>query len=320
MTNDDILYDLRENRGDGPCGLPDKKQELMSIALFLLIAFGLMFAFGPVVYVTDTADTGFSGLFYILAAFSPCIACIITRYRFHEGFRDGILYPKFTGHVKAYVLAVLLPLAYGMISCILVTISLGAGFSFKAEGGIFTALANNMIMSVEVYYAMIILVGEELGWRAFLYDKLEKLFGLNGSIIIGGIIWGLWHTPAIVHMGLNYGLDYPGFPYVGIVLMCVMCIGFGAVMQLLRKMSNSVIAPVLAHAIIDTVGNTLISMFLTQELAEGRQFTVGICITVAAVIIGIPCWVVLNKRTPHPSPAATPSPQGAKATNAEPSP
>ena len=301
MTNDDILYDLRpwenhEVRPRGSRGTLDKKQELMSIALFLLIAFGLMFTFGPVVYVTDAADTGFSGLFYTLAAFSPCIACIITRYRFHEGFRDGILYPKFTGHGKAYVLSVLLPLAYGVLSSILVTISLGAGFSFKTEGGIYTALANNMIMSVEFYYAMIILIGEELGWRAFLYDKLEKLFGLHGSLIIGGIAWGLWHTPAIVHMGLNYGLDHPGFPYVGIVLMCVMCIGFGAVMQLLRKMSNSVIAPIIAHAIIDTVGNTLISMFLIQELAEGKQFTIGICITVAAVIVGIPCWIYMSRK------------------------
>ncbi|MCR4585301.1 MAG: CPBP family intramembrane metalloprotease [Lachnospiraceae bacterium] len=296
MTNNDILYDLRKNRGDGPGGLSGKKNEFMSIALFLLISFGLMFTFGPVVYVTDAADTAFSGIFYTLAAFSPCIACIITRYRFHEGFRDGILYPKFTGHGKAYVLAVLLPLAYGVLSCILVTVCLGAGFSFKMEGGIYTALANNMIMSVEFYYAMIILIGEELGWRAFLYDKLEKLFGLHGSLIIGGIIWGLWHTPAIVHMGLNYGLDHPGFPYVGIALMCVMCTGFGAVMQLLRKMSNSVIAPIIAHAIIDTVGNTLISMFLTQELADGRQFTVGVCITVAAVIIGIPCWIYMDKK------------------------
>ena len=289
MTNNDLLYDLRTGFS------LDKKRELMSIALFLLISFGLMFTFGPVVYVTDPAVTGFSGIFYILAAFSPCIACIVTRYRFQEGFKDGILYPKFTGHGKAYLLSVVLPLAFGILSCILVTTALGAGFRFKAEGGIFTALANNMLMSVEAYYAMIILIGEELGWRAFLYDKLERLSGLNGSVIIGGIIWGLWHIPAIVHMGLNYGLDHPGAPYTGIALMCVMCIGIGAVMQLLRKMSNSVIAPIIAHAVIDTVCNTLISMFLTPELAEGKQFTIGICITIAAVIIGIPCWIVMAK-------------------------
>ncbi len=285
MTNDDILCNTGAR----------KNRNVTSIIYFLAISFGLMFCFGPALFSADSVETGLTGLFYILTVFSPCIACIITRYRFHEGFRDGILYPKFTGHGRAYILSVILPLAYGILSCILITAALGAGFSFKAEGGIYTAFANNMIMSVEAYYAMIILIGEELGWRAFLYDKLEKVLGLNGSIIIGGIIWGLWHTPAIIHAGLNFGFDYPGFPYTGIVLMCVMCIGMGAMMQLLRKMSDSVIAPIIAHAIIDTVGNSLIGMFLTAELVEGKSFRVGVCITLAAVIIGIPCYVAMTK-------------------------
>ena len=276
---------------------PSPLTHLYSIVIFIIICFGLMFAFGPVIYAAgEGADFGASQTVYLLAAFSPCIACVVCRYLFREGFKDGILYPKFTGHIRVYALSVLLPLIYCVIGCIRVTLSLDAGFTFKLEGGIFTALGNNMLMSVEFYYAMIILIGEELGWRAFLYDKLEKLCGLNGSVIVGGIIWGLWHIPPIVHMGLNFGSDYPGFPYVGIALMCVMCIGFGAMMQLLRKMSDSVIAPIVAHAVVDTVGNTLISMFLSEELVEGRQFTVGICITVAAVIMGIPCWIYMNRR------------------------
>ena len=281
------------------------KKELIKIAVFLVITFALMFLVGPHVYNTEAESSVYSGLLYILAAFSPCIGCIITRYAFREGFKDGILYPKFTGHIKVYALAVILPLAYCILCCVLVTLSLNAGFTFKHEGGWLTALANNMLMSVEFYYAMIILIGEELGWRAFLYDKLEKCFGMNASVVIGGIIWGLWHIPPIIHMGLNFGKDYPGFPYVGIALMCVMCIGFGAAMQLLRKMSDSVIAPIVAHAVIDTVGNTLISMFLSEEIVEGKQFTVGICITVAAVIMGIPCWIYMNKKFHSPALANT---------------
>ena len=155
-------------------------------------------------------------------------------------------------------------------------------------------------MSVYAYYVMIVIIGEELGWRAFLYDKLEKLFGLNGSVVIGGIIWGLWHIPPIVHMGLNFGKNYPGFPYVGIALMCVMCIGFGATLQLLRKMSDSVIAPIIAHALIDSVCNTLATMFLSEELildtTGENKFIIGVCCTVSALIVGIPSWIYMNKR------------------------
>ncbi|MCR5119772.1 MAG: CPBP family intramembrane metalloprotease [Lachnospiraceae bacterium] len=304
--------------------MTSKKKDLLSIAVYIFICFTLMFVFGPLIYTAEEgADFGAYQILYLLAAFSPCIACLVTRLLFREGFK-GQLYPKFSGNFKAYFLAVVIPLVFGILNCVLITISTGAGFSFKLEGGIFTALGNNMVMSVYAYYAMIIIIGEELGWRGFLYDKLEKSFGLNGAVVIGGIIWGLWHIPPIVHAGLNFGKDYPGFPYAGIVLMCVMCIGFGAFLQLIRKMSGSVIAPIIAHGLIDSVSNSLATMFLSEEMildmAGGKKFIVGICITVTAVIVGIPCWVVLNKRPPHPSPAATASPQGVKATTAEPSP
>lgn len=274
--------------------------DLLSIAVYVFICFTLMYVFGSIIYVAEGADFGAYQIAYLLGAFSPCIACLVTRFVFREGFK-GLLYPKFKGNFKAYFLSVIIPLVFGLINCVLITISMDVGFSFKLEGGIFTALGNNMLMSVSAYYVMIIIIGEELGWRAFLYDKLEKCFGLNGSVVTGGIIWGLWHTPPIVHIGLNFGKDYPGFPYVGIALMCVMCIGFGAFLQLIRKMSGSVIAPIIAHGLIDSVSNSLSTMFLSEDMLldmnDGKKFIVGICITVSAMIVGLPCWVVLNKKT-----------------------
>ena len=280
--------------------LRSKKQDLLSVAVYLVICFGLMFAFGPLIYMAEEGvDFGAYQPVYVLAAFSPCIACLVTRLLFREGFK-GLLYPKFTGHFKAYFLSVAFPMVFGILNCLLITISTGAGFGFKLEGGIFTSLGNNMLMSVYAYYVMIVIIGEELGWRAFLYDKLENIFGLNGAVVCGGIIWGLWHIPPIVNAGLNFGKDYPGFPYVGIVLMCVMCIGFGASLQLVRKMSDSVIAPIIAHAIIDSVCNTLATMFLSEEIVQdttgANKFIIGVCCTISALTVGIPCWIALNKK------------------------
>lgn len=39
---------------------------------------------------------------------------------------------------------------------------------------------------------------------------------------ITGVIWGLWHAPAIV-MGHNYGMGYAGFPIAGILIMTLAC-------------------------------------------------------------------------------------------------
>ena len=274
-----------------------KYRDLIQIALFVAIAYTLILVFGPQAYSLESEASMKMQVFYHLAAFSPAIACVIVRYSFKEGFKDDILFPKFIGHGKAYLLSIALPLIFGLIACVLVTIVLGAGFTFKSEGGAFDAVLNNMLMSVRFYYAAFILLGEELGWRAFLYDKLEKHCGLHGSIIIGGIIWGVWHLPPLVCVGLNFGMDAPGFPVTNVVLMCVFCIPAGAMMQLLRKMSDSVIAPLIAHAVIDTVCNALISMFLNEELVAGKQFAIGCCLVAASLITGIPCWIAMVKTT-----------------------
>ena len=279
---------------------PGKYRDLIQIALFVAIAYTLILVFGPQSYSFETGADMKLQVFYHLAAFSPAIACVIVRYAFREGFKDDILFPKFIGHGKAYLLSVALPVIFGLVACVLVTIVLGAGFTFKSEGGVFDAVLNNMLMSVSFYYAAFILLGEELGWRAFLYDKLEKHCGLHGAVVIGGIIWGVWHLPPLVCMGLNFGLDAPGFPVTNVVLMCIFCISAGAMMQLLRKMSDSVIAPLIAHAIIDTVCNTLITMFLNEDLIEGKQFVLGLCLLAASALVGIPCWVAMvrmNKKS-----------------------
>lgn len=275
-----------------------KKEIIKEICVFLLITFGLMFTFAWMAYDdTGQVKTGLEMLFYYLAVFSPAIGCIATRYIFHEGFRDDILFPKFTGHFKGYLLSVILSILFGILNCIFITIVLGAGFTIKAGGGLLEVIAALSLYSMGTYTAAFILIGEELGWRAFLYDKLEKLTGLHGSIIIGGIIWGLWHTPPLITIGLNFGKDAPGFPVTNILLMCVFCIGAGAMLQMLRKMTDSVIAPIIAHAVIDTICNPLTSIFLSGEIVEGKNFQMGLCLIASSLILGIPCWIYMARHS-----------------------
>ena len=38
-------------------------------------------------------------------------------------------------------------------------------------------------------------LGEELGWRAFLYPAIKEKYGWLASALITGTIWALWHAP-----------------------------------------------------------------------------------------------------------------------------
>ena len=64
--------------------------------------------------------------------------------------------------------------------------------------------------------------GEELGWRGMLYPTLAERMSERMAALATGVIWGLWHAPAIA-MGHNYGMGYAGFPVVGIRTMTLLC-------------------------------------------------------------------------------------------------
>lgn len=286
-----------------------KKKIIIQIFLYVIISFGIMYVTGAFYlkkdgYLVKHNLTEVSNFLYLLGIFSPLIACVILRYASKEGFKDGIMLPKFTGHLRWYFIAVLVPLLMGLIGCILVTYSLHAGFSFKNDYSFFVNMLNPAISLDMVYFNMFILLGEELGWRAYLYDKLEELFSGNHkravslSVIIGGTLWGLWHAQLVVVSGLNYGKDYAGYPYVGIILMCISCIFMGAFLQLLRKKTDSVIAPTLAHAVIDSCIPVITSMFLSGNESGNIQFTFGIYgLLVPAIVAGIPSWYLLLRES-----------------------
>ena len=286
-----------------------KKKITIQIFLYVIISFGIMYVTGAFYlkkdgYLVKHNLTEVSNFLYLLGIFSPLIACVILRYSSGEGFKDGIMLPKFTGHFMWYFIAVLAPLFMGLIGCLLVTCSLHAGFSFKNDYSFFVNMLNPAISLDMVYFNMFILRGEELGWRAYLYDKLEELFSGNHkravslSVIIGGTLWGLWHAQLVVVSGLNYGKDYAGYPYVGIILMCISCIFMGAFLQLLRKKTDSVIAPTLAHAVIDSCIPAIVSMFLSGNESGNMQFTFGIYgLLVPAIVAGIPSWYLLLRES-----------------------
>lgn len=231
---------------------------------------------------------------YMAFLFSPLLGCVLARLITREGFRDGILWPRFLGNGKAYLLAVLIPTFTGLLGAILSSLLLGDGLTVKLPGGIRMAILTVLLCFAQLYYVAFITVGEELGWRALLYDKLEILLGMNGAVILGGILWGLWHFPVLYYLGANFGKDYAGFPYLGVLLMCIATIFIGTPLWLVRKMSSSVIPACLFHGVIDSIFNGLLTLFLTQEVAAKNTLQVGIYgFVLPSVIVGIPAWICL---------------------------
>lgn len=100
-------------------------------------------------------------------------------------------------------------------------------------------------------------LGEEAGWRGFLYPQLKAKFGRKRGWLLGGVIWGMWHWPLIGLIGYEYGaivgnhVGYVGYPVVGMLLFCVVAIGWGILHDWLYEKSGSIWLPAIFHGAIN---------------------------------------------------------------------
>jgi len=112
-----------------------------------------------------------------------------------------------------------------------------------------------------------IFIGEEVGWRGFLYPNLISMFGKRG-LIFGGVIWGVWHTPMIYFYDLNFGENH----HLGLIFMIVFCVLAGIILQYIYEKSKSIYSVALMHGMLNISG-TFINYFSVTE--EHRYFIDG---------------------------------------------
>jgi membrane protease YdiL (CAAX protease family) len=135
-------------------------------------------------------------------------------------------------------------------------------------------------------------LGEEWGWRGYLLPKMSERFRIIPMLLIYGVIWGLWHAPLTV-LGHNYGLGYAGYPYLGIIAMCIFCIVMGTIFSYVSLKTKSCLPAVIAHGSIN--GFASIAVYFSKD--GGNPFIgpapTGIIGAAAFIITAIVLTVLL---------------------------
>lgn len=141
-------------------------------------------------------------------------------------------------------------------------------------------------LTLAPFINMIPAFGEEAGWRGMLFPTLCELMPTRAAVVVSGVIWGLWHAP-IIAMGHNYGMDYPGFPWAGILVMIVACTALGVLLCYLRVRTESVWPCALAHGSINAVANIGIVFCAAGQTLAGPSplgFVAGIPLFALAIV------------------------------------
>lgn len=309
-----------------------KSLDTRRIGLFLVFAFGISWVTGGVIWLTGglqnspviVPNSTLSLALLLLATFymwGPGLAHVLTRLVTREGWQDSQLSGSLRRGWPYWLLAWVLPA--------ILTI-LGAALFFALFPGLYDpdgSLLRQQIQAVTgielemplmTYAALqtfqaillapilnaILTFGEEFGWRGYLQPKLLPL-GARKALLLVGVIWGVWHWPVIA-MGYNYGFDYAGFPWLGLLAMLWFTIVLGVIIGWLALRGGSVWPAVIAHGAVNGIAG-IGGLFLagTPNLLLGPTpvgIVTSIPFTILAVVILLVPGALRPAKEPEPGP------------------
>lgn len=253
------------------------------IRIYIVFAFGIAWLSALAIYLTGGPAASPYTILLVTVGYmgAPALAHILTRLVTREGWRDLYLRPKFRQGWIYWMLCWIAPALFTFaglavffalfprfydpsLSAVQTLLENSAG----ATGGAVPAMSPWMVIISQTIVALLIapvinaipILGEEFGWRAYLQPKLLPLGG-RMTMVWMGIIWGVWHAPLIA-MGHNYGLDYPGVPWLGILAMTWFTFVFGTFIGWATLRAGSVWPAVIGHGGMN--GIAAIALFFVQ--------------------------------------------------------
>lgn len=123
---------------------------------------------------------------------------------------------------------------------------------FTAQTVVLIGLAF-IVISPLVLPVHLFALGEEIGWRGYLLPILLKLTSPRKATLLHGLLWGLAHAP-LIYFGFNYGSDYWGAPWSGILMMTLSMTVFGTWLAYVTIRAESILPAVILHGAANVIG------------------------------------------------------------------
>ena len=274
--------------------------EKKRLLIYLGLAFGMAWLVFFVFILTGHTWSGSTPELMSLVSFgmlAPTAAHIITRKITGEGFRlsgkDSMMLGIDLKGKKwlFFLVAVILPVIYASLGDVIIWLSCPEAFRIT-DVRPFVAIIYPLLAVVSGVVLSFAALGEELGWRGYMMPKLIELIGMPKAIITGGIIWGLWHAP-LTCVGHNYGMDYPGFPYVGIILMCLMCMALGTVLTYVTIKTGSIWPAAFMHAINNSSPSVMV-VFMNHDVKI--PIWIHALSNIPLILLAILCFSLMMKK------------------------
>ena len=283
-----------------------RKRVIIYTILTFLLVWGVMI---PYLICGGKYNSKAMELMLIYSMLCPALSVIITRKITNEGYdMTGPKSMKLGIDLRNkkwifYILAFILPIVYFDLGELIYYAIFPKTLDFSQLNNLGIPKKLLFLLPLSVIASTFIFsfgaLGEEIGWRGYLYPKLEELFGTTKAVIIGGIIWGVWHYPAL-YAGHNFGHNYIGEPWTGFIVFTIFTIVVGAILYYFTKRTDSVWGAAFMHAANNAFSSaTILGLAYSDKKISGLALESPIrllIISIPVIILGIFSLIRLEKK------------------------
>ena len=275
-----------------------------TIPLFVVLSYGLAWIIWLALWLSGIGlNSPWSQLASIVAMWMPALAVFLLGKitKKPSGIKSKLVV-NLKRNWRFYLLAIWLPAVISFLGAGLYFLVFPNNFSLGFES-IQAILQEKGILQSPIPLSSLVLIqmlasltyapflnslfalGEEIGWRGYLYPALRERFLLVQTHVLLGLIWSLWHLP-INLQGYNYGLTYFAYPVLGIVAMFLFCFSLGILLSWLLEKTGSIWSSALFHGAINaTAGFGLLFQLPGEKVSSLLIFGPS----PAGIIAVLPC-------------------------------
>lgn len=257
-----------------------------TILLFVVLSYGLAWIIWLALWLSGIGlNSPWSQLASIVAMWMPALAVFLLGKitKKPSGIKSKLVV-NLKRNWRFYLLAIWLPAVISFLGAGLYFLvfpnNFSLGFEFiqailQEKGVLQSPIPLSSLVLIQMlasltyapFLNILFALGEEIGWRGYLYPALRERFSLVQTHVLLGLIWSLWHLP-INLQGFNYGLTYFAYPVLGVVAMFLFCFSVGILLSWLMGKTGSIWASALFHGAINATAGFGLLFQLPGEKAS----------------------------------------------------
>lgn len=150
-------------------------------AIYTVAVLSISWAFGAYVFAQPGRMWMFNRVMFV-----PALVALIMRLVARQGLRQVLAPLTARVDFKTLAFSILYPLG-AVAACATVALLTGMAQVSKFD-------AAKLVPHVTVF-AVLVVAGEEYGWRGYLLPTLSAWKGPRAATILVGVIWAVWHAP-----------------------------------------------------------------------------------------------------------------------------